>query len=74
MDGVQLIQWAQRRRPQLPAIILTGLAENGPEDALGQIFSGPFAILPKPMNARQLAGCVTKLLDNSKRAESKPLA
>src|ERR1700712_4173807 len=31
LDGVQLIQRAQRRRPQLPAIILTGLAEKGAE-------------------------------------------
>jgi CheY-like chemotaxis protein len=74
MDGVQLIQRAQRRRPQLPAIILTGLAENGAEASLGQVIRGPFAILPKPINANQLADRVAKLLDDAQRAELKPLA
>jgi CheY-like chemotaxis protein len=74
MDGVQLIQRAQRRRPQLPAIILTGLAEKGAEGSLGQIISGPFAILPKPINAKHLTDHVTKLIDESQRAEPKPLA
>jgi CheY-like chemotaxis protein len=74
MDGVQLIQRAQRRRPRLPAIILTGLAENGAEGSLGQVISGPFAVLRKPINASQLADRVAKLLDDSQPAEAKPLA
>jgi CheY-like chemotaxis protein len=69
MDGVQLIQQAQRRRPQLPAIILAGLAKKGAEGSLGRVIDGPFAILPKPINARQLVYRVAKLVDESQRAE-----
>jgi len=73
MDGIQLIQRAQRRRPQLPTIILTGLAENGAEGSLGRVISGPFSILPKPINGKQLVDRVAKLIDESQRAVSTPL-
>jgi CheY-like chemotaxis protein len=62
MDGVQLIQQAQRRLPQLPAIFLTGLADNGAESALGNVIAGPFAVMHKPFSAEQLANRVAKLL------------
>jgi len=61
MDGVQLIQQAQRL-PQLPAIFLTGLADNGAESALGHVIAGPFAVMHKPFSAEQLANRVAKLL------------
>jgi DNA-binding NtrC family response regulator len=73
IDGVQLIQRAQLQRPQLPAIILTGLADNGAEGALRQVIRGPFAILAKPINAMQLVDHVAKLLDDPQRAKPKPL-
>jgi CheY-like chemotaxis protein len=62
MDGVQLIQQAQRRLPQLPAIFLTGLADNGAESALGHVISGPFAVMHKPFSAEELANRVAILL------------
>jgi DNA-binding NtrC family response regulator len=68
MDGVQLIQQAQRRLPQLPAIFLTGLAHNGAESALGHVITGPFAVVHKSFDAEQLANRVAKLL----RGRAKP--
>jgi CheY-like chemotaxis protein len=65
MDGVQLIQQAQERHPQLPVIFLTGLADSGTEIALGRVITGPFAVVHKPINAEQLANRVAKLLRGS---------
>ncbi len=62
MDGIQLIQQAQRIRPNLPAILLTGLADMGIGGAVGRVIGGPFAVLHKPINALQLAERVEKLL------------
>jgi DNA-binding NtrC family response regulator len=74
MDGVRLGQEVQQRRPRLPAIILTGLAANGAEDAFGHVIRGPFAVLHKPVNAERLADRVAQLLSDSKRAEPDLLA
>jgi CheY-like chemotaxis protein len=62
MDGVQLIQQAQRCLPQRPAIFLTGLADKGAASALGHVISGRFAVVHKPFSAEQLANRVAILL------------
>ncbi len=55
MDGLALIREAQRRRPGLPAILLTGFASNAAELALGGALSGTFSLLRKPATAKQIA-------------------
>ena len=55
MDGLAVIQAAQRRRPGLPAILLTGYATNAAELALGGAMSGAFTLLRKPVTAAALA-------------------
>lgn len=75
MDGIQLIQQAQRIRPNLPAILLTGLADMGVGGAVGRVICGPFAVLHKPINALQLAERVEKLLlHRATVANNAPLA
>jgi CheY-like chemotaxis protein len=63
MDGVTLIREAQRRRPGLPAILLTGYATNAAEIALGGAVSGAFSLLRKPIHGQHLAERVTELLE-----------
>ena len=42
MDGLRFIREVQRRRPGLPAILLTGFATTAVEDAMGGVTKGLF--------------------------------
>ncbi|PWS36655.1 hypothetical protein DFH01_16080 [Falsiroseomonas bella] len=55
LDGLALIREAQRRRPDLPAILLTGFATDMAELAVGGAISGRFSLLRKPIDAGMLA-------------------
>ncbi|MBL6082556.1 response regulator [Belnapia sp. T18] len=63
VDGLTLIQEAQRRRPGLPAILLTGYATDAAELAMGGALSGTFSLLRKPIDARALSDRVAVLLE-----------
>lgn len=62
MNGVQLIQEAQRRRPNLPAILLTGYAGDAATLAVGDAVTGPFSLLRKPVTAPELGERIAVLL------------
>jgi CheY-like chemotaxis protein len=63
LDGLGLIREARRRRPGLPALLLTGYAGDGAALALGQVArEGAFALLRKPAPAGELADRVATLL------------
>ena len=66
MDGLTLVREAQRRRPDLPAILLTGFATNAAEIAVGGAVSGSFSLLRKPIAVRQLAERISVLLEDVK--------
>jgi PAS domain S-box-containing protein len=55
MDGVSLIREAQTRRPSLPAVLLTGYAEEPVLMALGNRIKGRFALARKPVRGSELA-------------------
>lgn len=61
MNGVALIREAQRRRPDLPAILLTGYAGDI-ADLAGGAAGGRFSLLHKPVTGVELARCVASLL------------
>ena len=63
MDGLALIREAQRRRPALPAILLTGFASNAAELAVNGVLSGSFSLLRKPVTPQGLAERVAVLLE-----------
>ncbi|WP_408906457.1 hybrid sensor histidine kinase/response regulator [Sabulicella glaciei] len=63
MDGLALIQDAQRRRPGLPAILLTGFATDTAELAMSGALSGAFSLLRKPIDVKALADRVAMLLE-----------
>ena len=62
MDGLALIREAQRRRPGLPAVLLTGFATNAAELAVGGAVSGTFSLLRKPVPLAELADRIAVLL------------
>jgi len=62
MAGVARIREAQRRRPGLPAILLTGYAGEVAALAVGNAVTGAFALLRKPVTGAQLADQVASLL------------
>lgn len=64
MDGVTLIQAAQRHRPGLPAILMTGYAGGGAALAMRHAVEGPFSLLQKPVTATQLADRIAALLED----------
>ena len=63
MDGVALVRDAQRRRPKLPAILLTGFANAAAEIAIGGALSGTFTLLRKPVEAALLAERIGMMLE-----------
>ncbi len=65
MDGITVIREAQRRRPGLRAILLTGFAGNAAELAIGGAVSGTFSLLRKPVTAEQLGERVAILLEGA---------
>jgi CheY-like chemotaxis protein len=65
MNGLALIHAARRIRPGLPAVLLTGLVGDGAaaQAALAEAArDGPFALLRKPIDARDLAARAEALL------------
>jgi CheY-like chemotaxis protein len=62
MDGLTVVREVQRRRPGLPAILLTGFATNAAEAVLGGAMGGAFSLLRKPVNTQELAERATMLL------------
>jgi PAS domain S-box-containing protein len=54
LDGLATINAAQRRRPGLPAVLLTGYAHPGAE----MIDDPPFLLLRKPVSSSELAACI----------------
>jgi len=54
MDGLSVIREAQRRRPHLPAILLTGFATTAAE-MLDAAASATFSVLRKPVSGKLLA-------------------
>jgi len=62
MSGLALIREAQARRPILPAVLLTGYAEDGA--ALAPAAEGArFLLLRKPIDVAALAGRIATLLE-----------
>jgi PAS domain S-box-containing protein len=62
MDGVTLIRTLQQRRPQLPALLLTGYAREETALAIDGAVSGAFSLLRKPVRGRELVGRIRSLL------------
>ncbi len=65
MDGITLIREAHRRRPKLPAILLTGFATNAAEIAVGSAVGGRFTLLRKPVTDQHLVERVAVLLQGT---------
>ena len=62
MDGLALIREARTRRPDLPAILLTGYAGDGAALAGDGAAGGSFTLLRKPIEAEALARRIAALL------------
>jgi CheY-like chemotaxis protein len=61
MNGLTLIQEVRRRRPEVPALLLTGYAEAGAETALARIPDRLTTLLRKPISGADLAGRVAAM-------------
>jgi signal transduction histidine kinase/ActR/RegA family two-component response regulator len=62
IGGLAVIRQAQRRRPGLPAVLLTGYAGDGAQLAISGALSGAFSLLRKPVTVAQLADRIEALL------------
>jgi len=62
MDGLTLIREARRRRPELPALLLTGYADASVRLAVRDGEAGGTALLRKPVSGAALAGRAAALL------------
>ncbi len=70
MDGIAFLREANRRRPNLPAILLTGFATNAAEIAIGDAASGLLSLLRKPATEHELTQRVAMLLEAAVGAEA----
>jgi CheY-like chemotaxis protein len=70
MDGLMVIQAAQKLRPNLPAVLLTGYAGEGAAPAFDGDFSGPFSLLRKPISGAQLVDQINELLLSDRQPSS----
>jgi CheY-like chemotaxis protein len=62
-DGLTLIREARRRRPGLPALLVTGYPGEAAEADIEQAAaSGPFALLRKPFSVKMLQAQVAMVL------------
>ena len=67
MDGLALIREARRRRPGLPAVLVTGHVGDATRGALAEAAgTGPFAILRKPIAAEAVEAQVAVLLQDAR--------
>jgi PAS domain S-box-containing protein len=63
MDGLELVQEARRRRPGLPAVLVTGHPAEASDVNIGHLAElGPFAVLGKPFSAKTLTARLARLL------------
>ena len=62
MNGLTLIQEARRRRPDLPALLLTGYADANVRLAVEDAEAGDTALLRKPVSGTALAERAAALL------------
>ncbi len=73
MNGLALIQEARRRRPDLPALLLTGYADASVRLAAEQADIGDTALLRKPASGVDLAQSAATLLAHaSRKPDRKP--
>jgi CheY-like chemotaxis protein len=63
---MELLRQLKRRRPQLPAILVSGFA--GPELQAEAQAAGAQAVLTKPLSAVELAQCVAGVLAAARAA------
>jgi CheY-like chemotaxis protein len=61
MDGLALIHAARARRPGLPAILLTGYAQDDTALAVSGAISGTFSLLRKPVRIHDLVDKIQAL-------------
>ncbi len=62
IDGVTLISEVQKRRPSLPAILLTGYATEAAGLAMSSAVDGVFSLLRKPVSGAELIERIAILL------------
>ena len=63
MDGLELIRQARRRRPGLPAVLVTGHFDDAAATTFHELAKdGPFAVLGKPFTAKTLTAQIANLL------------
>ncbi|MFO1027963.1 MAG: response regulator [Acetobacteraceae bacterium] len=63
MSGLILIREAQKRRPALPSVLVTGYAGDGAQLAVSGALTGAFSLLRKPVTAGQVADRIEALLE-----------
>jgi PAS domain S-box-containing protein len=62
IEGLTLIKLAHRDLPRLPAILLTGYAQDTTGMAIGGAISGTFSLLRKPVLGDELADRIASLI------------
>ncbi len=66
LDGISVIREAQRQRPGLPAILLTGFATHVAEMAASHSTDARFTVVRKPVTGEQLIDHVAVMLESAR--------
>jgi PAS domain S-box-containing protein len=62
MDGLSLIREVQRRRPHLPAVLLTGFIDDATDVAVGAMAGQAFSVLRKPVSGAVLVERIAQMV------------
>ncbi|MBS0638437.1 MAG: PAS domain S-box protein [Proteobacteria bacterium] len=66
IDGLTLVREARRRRPNLPAVLITGHAgEASPEALRAAVGTGPFSLMRKPASVDAVEAQIALLLQST---------
>ena len=71
MSGLDLLEWASERAPDLPVIVTTAFTDLG--NAVSAYRSGAFEYLPKPVDLNVLAQTVERALKRASHPVSEPI-
>jgi PAS domain S-box-containing protein len=71
MSGLTLIREAQARRPDLPAILVTGYAGDGAQLAVSGALKGSFSLLRKPVTAEQVVDRIEAVLEAAETSDKR---
>lgn len=63
VDGLEIIQWCKKNRPEMPAVVISALTSDEAEDMARE--AGCCGYIRKPFRINDVLDCINKVLPKS---------